>query len=216
MGCDIHIDAEYHNGKRWVTIPGPIRKCCSRSDCYRCGGKGTVRDEWYEGRHYTLFAALADVRNHGRHVVPIVAARGLPKDVSKKSKSAIDGGDHSHSWLGLDEIVDWPGWDQQKFIETIWVTAAGFKDRERALEHRAPAPYESEGRNWVDLTNVEMQTVVDSGVDLPRHRTEIETQLPLRMLCKSFFRQTVVPLSRLARKRGLEQSAIRLVFSFDS
>lgn len=232
MGCDIHLNAEIRR-ERWLTIPDPIRKCwCRRAperqaqaqgSCGACEGKGLVRQEWYAGRHYTLFAVLADVRNGGV-LSPIVSPRGLPKDVCKRSHHAIHGGDHSHSWLTLEEIVDWPGWDAQQLETRNWLTPEGYaallKERAGALpvgsvyEHR---PRSEDGPHpWITLTNTEMESVVESGVMLPFHRTEAMIQVPIRRICKGFFQQTVRPLREIARKRGVPLSHIRLVFSFDN
>lgn len=239
MGCDIHFNAELFRQKRWTTIADPIRKCsfCKGSgknpnvdvianstytttDCYFCEGKGMTHDAWYHGRDYSLFSILADVRNDGS-IKPISRPRGLPRDVSKRSKHALSGGDHSHSWLGLDEVIEWEGWDAQKIVETVWVEPKGYALllAERAgtarpgshLEHLA-----ERGSAWIDLTNIEMENVVESGVWLPKHRTKVTSEIPIRKCGEVFFKMTVKPLTKLAQKRGLTTSHVRFVFSFDN
>jgi hypothetical protein len=94
------------------------------------------------GRNYKLFAALADVRNgYGfagvtTHDVirPISEPRGLPEGITDRINrleaemsaagisysgiladvvfDATDYGDHSQSWLTLNEVLEWDGWDQ--------------------------------------------------------------------------------------------------------
>jgi hypothetical protein len=64
-------------------------------------------DSPYNGRNYTLFGALAGVRNRGVRLISD-RDRGLPKDVSKEirqlsEKYGIDG--HSHNYLYLYEIL---------------------------------------------------------------------------------------------------------------
>ncbi|HEY6020345.1 MAG TPA: hypothetical protein VIY48_10690 [Candidatus Paceibacterota bacterium] len=95
MGADIHgVLQESYDGKRWTTISG-------------------IEDD----RNYALFAALADVRNYGG-ITPIDKPRGLPEGFEGEAGDvyAPDGmwmGDHSYSWLSIDELVSWDGWDQE-------------------------------------------------------------------------------------------------------
>lgn len=60
-------------------------------------------------RNYRLFAALADVRNHGDGIDPMpFARRGLPKDVSKATMKHMhdnDGDYHSHTHFTLEELM---------------------------------------------------------------------------------------------------------------
>lgn len=80
--------------------------------------------EMESGRNYRLFAALAGVRNGfgfagvptHRPIKPIDEPRGWPEDFNLQSIGHTDSdpwlGDHSFSWLALDEVADWEGWDQ--------------------------------------------------------------------------------------------------------
>lgn len=97
MGCDIHgrVQYRYEDGE-WFD-DGPIPDC----------------------RSYRLFAALAGVRNgYGfagmpthEPIKPISEPRGLPDDIPNHDDQ-IWFGDHSFSWLTLDEIRTWDGWDK--------------------------------------------------------------------------------------------------------
>lgn len=105
------------------------------------GNDGDRQNSWcsvmeVEGeRNYALFSALAGVRNYNS-VTPISKPRGLPDDFD-----VIDGdvvkltysdtevwlGDHSHTWLTLEELLDWDGWDQdlgdgtlKEYCRTFW------------------------------------------------------------------------------------------------
>lgn len=80
--------------------------------------------EPYGERHYTLFAALADVRNGfgfggvdlGDPIQPIDRPRGVPPDCSPEWREYVEGwgvDGHSHSWLTVKETLEWDGWDQQ-------------------------------------------------------------------------------------------------------
>jgi hypothetical protein len=72
------------------------------------------------GRHYLLFAVLADVRNgYGfagivthEPLVPITDTRGLPRDIELvddyyRKSDEFGFGDHSHSWLTSTEMLEW-------------------------------------------------------------------------------------------------------------
>lgn len=86
------------------------------------------------GRNYALFAALANVRNYG-DITPISEPRGLPEDFETDGDEVklaySDGkvwmGDHSYTWLTLEELLDWDGWDQklddgtlEEYCRTFW------------------------------------------------------------------------------------------------
>lgn len=86
MGCDIHAHAEKRTGHGWerLNIAEPF--------------------DW---RSYGLFGFLADVRNYSA-VPPIAPRRGLPADASaavREDSEGWDGDGHSHSWVGLDELL---------------------------------------------------------------------------------------------------------------
>lgn len=58
----------------------------------------------FDWRSYGMFGFLADVRNYS-HVPPISAARGLPLDMRDYDPDDYRFGDHSFSWLGIDELL---------------------------------------------------------------------------------------------------------------
>lgn len=73
----------------------------------------------YVERNYSLFALLADVRNHG--VVPISQPRGIPQDASegylwKSLSMGVDG--HSHSYFTVQELLD-VDWNQMVHHEGL-------------------------------------------------------------------------------------------------
>lgn len=87
MGCDIHAQIEY---KPWPDYQGHWE----------------FAEIGYLPRNYSVFAAMADVRN-GYGIEPVSEARGLPEDVDgdilERSKSRDW---HSHSWLTADEFEE--------------------------------------------------------------------------------------------------------------
>lgn len=221
MGCDIHLTAEAFVAGSWQKIPDKVREegeCWYCDDgpapCFACGGDRRQRDEWYEGRNYTLFAVLADVRNSG--ITPISAARGVPNDCCKAvAQYMARGGDdyHNHSWLTLEELIAWPGWDQSS-SEVGWVGVAQYKRFLKTGRCEFDADY---GNAWVDLTADEMTSVVESRVNLRLHRTLVTVKRTLRDYCESFFKQTIDGLKTKAVEMKIEDlSQIRIVFAFDN
>lgn len=103
MGCDIHMLLEV---KDWQHKPD---------------GSETDDQEWgvvmtetatYGARNYSVFAALANVRNYNDAITPIAEPRGIPEDASEETKArhgrwGVDA--HSASWLSLGEVLehDW-------------------------------------------------------------------------------------------------------------
>ena len=82
MGCDIHSRGERKVDGKWKLILGP---------------------EPFGDRNYSVFAFLAGVRNYSE-VPPISEPRGLPDDIDDDGDGDYFG-DHSYSWLSLDELL---------------------------------------------------------------------------------------------------------------
>ena len=89
MGCDIHFHTEIK-----------------------------IRGEWFHHsssrpeRNYNVFAKIGGVRNH-YDILPLSHCRGIPEDATflTKHECKVDGSDgHSHSFLNLDEIVEFHDW----------------------------------------------------------------------------------------------------------
>lgn len=105
MGCDIHMIMQKREGDAWIMAP---------------------QIEEYDWRNYTTFAIMADVRNYEhRKLPPISRFRGLPPDMYEvgwvinaeglydpEGKFVQYLGDHSFSYLTLQEVLDWPYWDE--------------------------------------------------------------------------------------------------------
>lgn len=118
MGCDIHLFVEVKKEGEW--------------EC--------ISDDWYDGRSYSLFGILADVRNYSKFP-PISKPRGLPEDFSLKSYREHYGWDgHSDSYYSLKELLDF-NWDRQVYDyrdipkETTYRKAVGnFVEKLHCLE----------------------------------------------------------------------------------
>lgn len=114
MGCDIHMIVQRRDETgAWV-----------HTDL-----------DGFGGRHYLLFACLAGVRNND-NIVPFAEPRGLPPDLAIDQEYGVIGkpsryggnyniGDHSFTWLGLDEILafDW----ERPTTRTGFVSEAEFR-----------------------------------------------------------------------------------------
>lgn len=132
MGTDIHMEVEVRSDGIWKRHEHWDEACDFCADgkgkngapCYWCKGTRTRKVRAYSDRNYDVFAILADVRNGygfagcdtGDGFVPIAEPRGLPADLSFDPEAedadgdcAFELGDHSQTWLTLDEVLayDW-------------------------------------------------------------------------------------------------------------
>jgi hypothetical protein len=97
MGCDIHTFVERRVAGKWICVTKQVKDADG----------DTYWDDPYEERRYTTFAVLAGVRN-GDGYEPIDQPRGLPRDLSDegRARTADDDGYHGHSWLSLQDLLD--------------------------------------------------------------------------------------------------------------
>ena len=166
MGCDIHLYVEKRVNKKWVYASAKDHGCNTQF------GEQYGYDYWYDGRNYSLFSILANVRNGygfagcvtGEGFMPISEPRGLPKDVCLKIKkeSAEWGGDgHSHSWLTLKELQDYD-WRGHITIHQGMVGEEGFKEY---LENGSPSHWAGGmmGDGVKTVSNNQMRDII-SGV----------------------------------------------------
>lgn len=130
MGCDIHSYAEYKDEQgKWHCIEGL---------------------EPFHWRSYTNFAFLAGVRNNDG-LKPISVPRGLPEDCSDKVREASDaweGDGHTHSWLSMQELIEFdyaaivqygerPNTLRGIFLENLFKAHPELKDKWNAAQSAA-------------------------------------------------------------------------------
>lgn len=87
MGCDIHLFTEKKVNGKWADQNTDLEV----------------------DRNYDLFSILADVRNYN-NIVPISEPKGIPADADepfKKESDRMDDDGHSHSYLTLQELLDY-------------------------------------------------------------------------------------------------------------
>lgn len=143
MGCDIHLVVERRNGDgQWQRVlPSPeaydswLKEQAEKESGDTRWYRDRVKVVWYDDCNYNLFAILANVRN-SFDFVPIAEPRGLPDDLSDEVKALVDPsddddsndvwlGDHSHSWLTVQELLDYD-WNQET-AEGGWVDPWNFE-----------------------------------------------------------------------------------------
>lgn len=98
MGCDIHICAEMKSGDKWKSID------TWAFDDYADEEYFYPEPQIWDGRMYTLFARLADVRGNSAPIPP----KGLPRDISTPVRKYWNRGEedmwHTPTWLTLAEL----------------------------------------------------------------------------------------------------------------
>jgi len=87
MGCDIHMTFERQTPDGYVKVDVPDK---------------------FDDRRYNFFAWLAGVRGTWGSG-PVAAGRGIPTDSTVPREALHADCDlHSHSWVGIDELVTYP------------------------------------------------------------------------------------------------------------
>lgn len=113
MGCDSHVHIEVKGGNhRWGLRDDENRywKMMEKEDLSfeDRDARTPYAVKFLGSRNYRLFAALADVRNHGDGITPLFPLRGVPDDLSapvKKYNSDWGGDLHSHTYFTLQELM---------------------------------------------------------------------------------------------------------------
>jgi hypothetical protein len=184
------------------------------------------REEWFDDRNYWLFGALTngEVRNASSAGI-FDDPRGVPADVSDEVQDAIDnwGQDgHSHSWLGLDELVGYDWWSnttpQEHVVFKNWPEKTrnagepGFADAVLAEAKRwgawpkIVAGVETEPTWWGRVTqNDDRETVT------------VDWEHPHAEWAGSNFMACLNRMAHVAATEcGGDLSAVRAVFFFDN
>jgi len=207
-----------------------------------------AKRSWYSGRNYVLFGVLADVRNGvgfagidtGNAVTPISLPRGFPDDMSEGARALLgdnryddDGddslddiwlGDHSFSWLTLDELLayDWDHGALRRGVVSLEDFEARVNEHGQSLPLRADShPYDHwsgaiSGRGISTISALEALSLAQNGgivaKDDERLHVRDEWVIPLRKQVSDFIDEVMPELEKLAPN----PSDVRIVFGFDS
>jgi hypothetical protein len=115
MGCDIHLHIEVKLNGKWEHYGAPN-----------------------VSRWYLLFEKMAGVRGEPENAISL--PKGLPDDLTtltRYSSERWDGDGHSHSWLGIEEIMLLEDW--LKTQKSEWRTHS--PDASVDLEHHVLHTY---------------------------------------------------------------------------
>ena len=186
MGTDVHGVWQAKRGGQWEKI----------------------ESKWEQDRHYLLFSWLANVRNGFGFagvptydpIKPIAEPRGVPEDfneVEYEEKYDVWLGDHSHSWLTADEILnaERPGPVHRVGVITV--------EQFKAWDGKSPP--EGGWCGGVSGPNVEVASMPSNITPTTTH-VQVEWDMPDGL---DYF---VDEVRRLKELHG----DVRLVFGFDS
>jgi len=213
-----HVACDYGDYEMGTDIHGRLQYRYSKDSKYVDGG--VIEDD----RNYRVFAMLAGVRTgRGFAGVPISEPRGIPSDCNADGEdlqlSVYRGddlvsepywlGDHSHSWLTLTEILEWPGWD--KPLDRTGVLDA---DEFKRIEASGGTP-----ESWcggISGGGVTVVSATDARRGVPHTHVQYDLTVPFSESVKTF--RAWVDYIHLKHGWLLKNDpeAVRIVFGFDS
>lgn len=215
MGTDIHLFVETRNHETgaWELATGAPA---------------------FFDRDYDAFAILAGVRNGkgfagcdmGDGFVPIAEPRGLPNDMSQRLlEKRYDLGEHSFSWLTLDELLRY-NWNQRTSLRGT----VGPKEFVSFQVNGAPYRYSGgvSGPSVRHVSNEEMARLVAVGLEEEDDAgpggvfnkwhvyTRIQWSVSYKEAAQDLHSRFIPELTDFARRNRLETTDVRIVFGFDS
>lgn len=213
MGTDIHFYVEKKTASGWESADE--WEYNSNYNYWEV----PYKKQFYCDRNYSLFAALADVRNGrgfagvvtGERICPISEPRGLPEDLSKTLTERLDV-DHTPSWLTLEEILayDWT----TSVIKYGVVPLETYVEWKKRYEYKECSPSVCYG----DITGPRVKIISETEVaeylntkDKSSIHVRAKWSLPLYSLCSEFLSETIPKMLRLGKP-----NEVRAVFYFDS
>lgn len=205
MGCDIHLIVEKRIKGEWGRAEALVEKKHEWSSPY---------EEWYTERNYSVFGALAGVREH--EVVPIAEPRGIPSDCTTVADADdFPFGDHTYSWLTVDELL---GYDWWQTITVSGIVRAQPLDDEPHDPEEVARYVEEDAMEWGDLARVWMGRRLEFAGSTNRMEgwAHYSYKWPLVRSCERFM-PVIQRMARVALKEcGGNLEAVRTVFGFDS
>ena len=177
-----------------------------------------LTDHPYEGRNYNVFAILANVRNGrgfagvdtGDGFVPIAEPRGIPEDASDYYKHQVEAygeNGHSHSYLTLQELLDYD-WHGQSTVHRGWVNLENYRIYK---ETGKPKEWFGEVRGGL-VKHVANEDMELPGVDEYTY-TQVEWRETYAESAKDFL-EALEKLKEISKRKDVLD--VRIVFFFDN
>lgn len=157
----------------------------------------------YVDRNYDLFGVLADVRNGtwGENVTPISYPRGFPPDFNASAIEYHDLGEHSFSWLTIEELESYD-WDAvlSKRACISWNQWLQFRKT-----RTPPDDYSADASDTVDELGAEAA--------LAAGKTHHAVRIPFTVTVADAVGENWFEFMRMVKTLG---PGARIVFGFDS
>jgi hypothetical protein len=245
MGCDIHMYAEVKKDNQWMPLLFHNHwKDWNKEQADKITDDEERKKYWmdryneesddvlnglYDGRNYDLFAILADVRNGwgfagcktGEGFISISEPKGLPDDLSPMiAKEAEDwnGDGHSHSHFTLQELLDYPHWEETT-KHYGWVTKNVYKQF-KETNNPYPCCGDVYGGMVIKVSNEQMDKIIsdeEALLDTSKHfYTQIEWETLYKDSVREFYTKTIPTLKERADNNKVGYDDIRIVFWFDN
>lgn len=217
MGCDIHSVAQVRKKGVWVTVGERLN----------------------DDRNYDTFGLLANVRNGsgfagvdtGDGWIPISEPKGLPDDfqIDDNERHGATGeldedgyddsgvwmGDHSHSFLTLQEMLDYKHWNKGTY-KRAFVSESDYLQLRGTQEEPESYCGGISGRNIVTMPakeydRLERMKALPKGKEIHVHYQWGKTYKD-----NAVYTDIIPTLKEIAKEHGVGPEDVRLVFGFDS
>lgn len=214
MGCDIHSivqigEKNYDSNKiEWRTVEARLN--------------GDPRD-------YDYFGILANVRNGrgfaglktGEGFESISEPKGFPKGLAVTDGEYVEGhwlGDHSHSWLTLQEMLDFAKDDSRRSTKEAWVTLEIYKTWREKKGYPESYCGGVSGPNIKHVTMEEADALLATGVQDPGERIYVKVIWEVSYTDVSSWKECLDRMQEIAANfyKTREPEMVRMVFGFDS
>ena len=240
MGTDIHMACEVRRDGKWHLVTDKV----FLNPWYDPNSTYTWCQEQYtnipyDGRNYSLFAILANVRNGygfagcktGDGFIPISKPKGYPDDMCDELLSDIYMSDdsyddlnrpylsneHSASYLTLQELLnfDWTRTSRS----CGWVSEETYKDYIMKGLHPDTWCGGVSGQNIIHLTEFEMAALIQGNYKRIEGKTYYTFCYFNPKTYAEFaggFYENTIPVLKTLIPEGVTEEDVRIVFDFDS
>lgn len=224
MGTDIHLVVEKRQPDGSWRRAEEKRPTTDKWDDHPL-----TREDWYSERNYTLFGVLAGVR--GYDIPKIAEPRGLPDNIDREEDANYDIGDHTYSWLTVQELYDYD-WSYG-ISEELHIDAESYEHWSRVKEWSRGRPKGIDFfANHTEVDELAMQVAISHIEAQLKDASWQQKQKEFRSRLKALSLMTKVTIERnvaehcpefysyvMPRLRKLcegDLTSVRIVFGFDS